>query len=549
MEGIKITFSKLKIKEFKGIDNFEIEFNDKLTNIIGENGTGKTTILDALYWVFYGKNSYGKSKFDIQPLDSDNQIIPNKTPFVEIQLSVDDESVILSKKLSKVCEYYYDEHEMKATEYAEKVNAIVSEKLFSVLINPVFFGDNYTWQEQKSIILDNFEVENTVIQEEKYSEIKKDIITYGYESTLNKYDKKFKDQEKALIGYNSNKEYILKNLEGKTIDSNKDELSKQLLAQRDRIKQLEDTKVTLISLEKDLNDINNSINVDKSKFENNLLNQKSEIQREIANKKSNKDNLVREYKEKNAQLKLIPDTCVYCGNKIDADTIEKQKNDIKSTLDTVINDGNLLADQIKTLEIQIENLNNQYVPSVDLSEKKNNIEERTKSLQKEFNDDLYAEIRNEIDVLEKQISGYDSIIKFQNDLQEVSVSIIEATKLKEEAEIMVELIKKYNQKYSELVANKLNGLLKNVKINIFNIQKNGDIKETFEITMGGVPYSGLNSAGKITAGVELIQLINKSLNINFPIVIDNKESITRDFDVENQLIALHVVKGAELGGI
>ena len=228
MKFINITFSKLIIKDFKGIENFEINFDERVTDLKGENGTGKTTILDAIYWVFFGKNSLGKSKFDIQPIDSNNQIVPKKTPFVELHLMIDGEPTILCKKLAKTCEYYYDEHEMKATEYAEKVSSIVSEKLFSVLINPVFFGDNYTWQEQKALILDNFEVENTVIQEKKYASIKKDITAYGYESTLNKYDKKFKEYDKALIGHKSTKEYILNNLEGKSVDSDKDELSKNL---------------------------------------------------------------------------------------------------------------------------------------------------------------------------------------------------------------------------------------------------------------------------------------------------------------------------------
>jgi exonuclease SbcC len=544
---INITFSRLKIIDFKGIENFEIAFDNKTTNLIGENGTGKTTILDAIYWVFFGKNSLGKSKFDIQPIDSNNQVIPNKTPLVELQLMIDGEPVTLCKKLAKTCEYYYDEHEMKATEYAEKVSNIVSEKLFSVLINPVFFGDNYTWQEQKSLILDNFEVENTVIQEKKYAGIKKDITTYGYESTLNKYDKKFKEYDKTLIEKKSNKEYILKNLEGKSVDVSKDELSKKLETLRDMIKQLEDSKVNLISLERDLNDTNNSIAIAKNRFDNNLMNQKNDIQRDIRNKESDKDNLLKRYKEKNAQLKTISDTCVYCGNKIDKAVVEKQKSDINAELKKIIDDGNLLADQIKTLKIQLDNLNNEYIPAKELTEKKFQIEENIKKLKSNFDDETYGEIRAEITIVESLISGYDSIIKFQDDLNSVTNIINETTKLKEAAEIMIELVKKYNQEYSKLVADKLNSLLKNVKINTFNIQKNGEVKETFEITMYGVPYNSLNSAGKIIAGVELIQLINKALNINFPIVIDNKESITKIFDVENQLITLSVVEGAVLG--
>ena len=170
-----------------------------------------------------------------------------------------------------------------------------------------------------------------------------------------------------------------------------------------------------------------------------------------------------------------------------------------------------------------------------------------KKLKSNFDDESYVEFRNEITTLENQISGYDSIVKFQDDLKRVNSDIEKTTISKEDAEIMIELIKKYNQEYSKLVADNLNSLLKNVKINTFNVQKNGDVKETFEITMYGVPYNSLNSAGKIIAGVELIQLINKALDINFPIVIDNKESITKKFDVENQLITLSVVEGAILG--
>ena len=513
MKFINITFSKLTIRDFKGIGNFEINFDDKTTNLIGENGTGKTTILDAIYWVFFGKNSLGKSKFDIQPLDSDNQIIPNKTPFVELQLTVDEESVTLCKKLAKACEYYYDGHEMKATEYVERVKEIVSEKLFSVLINPVFFGDNYTWQEQKAIILDNFEVENTVIKKKKYAGIKKDITTYGYESTLNKYDKKFKEHEKTLIGLRSNKEYILNNLEGKSVDDSKDELSKKLEILKDRIKQLEDSKVNLISLEKDLNDINNKIVVDKNKFYNKLENQKSDIQRTIKNKQSGKDNLLKKYKAKNVQLKSVTDTCAYCGSKIDKKIIDTQIADINKELKQIIEEGNSLADQIKTLQIQLENLNSNYTPSEALTKQKKQIEANIEKLKDNFDDETYEEIRGEIATIEGQIAGYDSIIKFQNDLQNTISDIEENTKLKEDAEIMIGLIKKYNQEYSRLVADKLNSLLKNVKINTFNMQKNGDVKETFEITMYGVPYNSLNSAGKIIAGVELIQLINKALDI------------------------------------
>ena len=39
----------LYIKKFKGLSDFSIDFNDNVTVIIGENGTGKTTILETIY--------------------------------------------------------------------------------------------------------------------------------------------------------------------------------------------------------------------------------------------------------------------------------------------------------------------------------------------------------------------------------------------------------------------------------------------------------------------------------------------------------------------
>jgi predicted ATPase len=41
----------LQIKKFKGLKDFNLEFNDDLTVLIGENGTGKTTILDTIFYL------------------------------------------------------------------------------------------------------------------------------------------------------------------------------------------------------------------------------------------------------------------------------------------------------------------------------------------------------------------------------------------------------------------------------------------------------------------------------------------------------------------
>ncbi|MGP1544449.1 MAG: DNA replication/repair protein RecF [Candidatus Fimenecus sp.] len=51
-----MVISSLKIKDFRNYENAEIKFDEKLNIILGENGQGKTSILEAIYI-----NSFGKS--------------------------------------------------------------------------------------------------------------------------------------------------------------------------------------------------------------------------------------------------------------------------------------------------------------------------------------------------------------------------------------------------------------------------------------------------------------------------------------------------------
>ena len=50
---MEIKLMKMKIKNFKGIKELEINFEGKNTNIYGANATGKTTVFDAFKWLFF----------------------------------------------------------------------------------------------------------------------------------------------------------------------------------------------------------------------------------------------------------------------------------------------------------------------------------------------------------------------------------------------------------------------------------------------------------------------------------------------------------------
>lgn len=78
----QVRIKKLSVENFKGLRNFSIDFDDKLTRIIGSNGTGKTTLHDAYLWLLMGMDSGNRKSFSVQPLDESSETIHHLTTSV-----------------------------------------------------------------------------------------------------------------------------------------------------------------------------------------------------------------------------------------------------------------------------------------------------------------------------------------------------------------------------------------------------------------------------------------------------------------------------------
>ena len=72
---MKLIIESLKIRNFKGIREQDITFDPVETSICGENGTGKTTVVDAFNWLLFEKDSQGRTQFEIKTLKEDGQAI------------------------------------------------------------------------------------------------------------------------------------------------------------------------------------------------------------------------------------------------------------------------------------------------------------------------------------------------------------------------------------------------------------------------------------------------------------------------------------------
>ncbi|MBD5218073.1 MAG: AAA family ATPase [Bacteroidales bacterium] len=98
----------------------------------------------------------------------------------------------------------------------------------------------------------------------------------------------------------------------------------------------------------------------------------------------------------------------------------------------------------------------------------------------------------------------------------------------------------------EELETKVNALFSFVTFTMFDHRINGALKPMCECTVAGVPYSDLNNADRINAGLDIINAICRHRGIYAPCFIDNAESINEVLPMHSQRIDLIVSTDNEL---
>jgi DNA repair exonuclease SbcCD ATPase subunit len=166
----RVTIREITLVNFKGIKSLNIKFGQDETEIRGANKTGKSTIMDAFNWVLFGKNAFGDSdsKFGIKTNDTEGNIIPKIDHEVTAVFDIDGQTVELRRILSEdwvtprgkeepelkgnSTAYFYNGVPLKESEYKGKINEIISEDLFRMITNPLYFP-RLDWQVQREMLL------------------------------------------------------------------------------------------------------------------------------------------------------------------------------------------------------------------------------------------------------------------------------------------------------------------------------------------------------------------------------------------------------------
>lgn len=107
-------------------------------------------------------------------------------------------------------------------------------------------------------------------------------------------------------------------------------------------------------------------------------------------------------------------------------------------------------------------------------------------------------------------------------------------------------IDELNKARMDEVERRVNSKFQNVRFRMFEPQLNGGETPTCIAMVDGVKYSDLNTAGKINAGLDIINTLCLYHGVSAPVFIDNAESVNNIFPITSQLIKLRVSSDKEL---
>ncbi len=643
----EIKLVKMTILNFKGVKSLTINFHPIENTIAGENGTGKTTVLDAFLWCLFGKDSTDRAdiNFNIKTLDKEGKPILNIEHEVTIVLSVSGRGEVTLKRcyrekwgvsanvgklLGHFTEFYLNDVKLGTKkEYESEISSIISEDLFRMITNPLYFP-SLPVETQKGMLLDmagdvsdqdiaSLKPEYlellSMISGRSLSQFKREISAKkaavkdeiaGIPGRIDEVNRAIPETEdwKTLEKELKQKQVNLQEIDNQLLDKSKsvqaDYERKSGIQKQIGNKRLERTQIEN-RIQNEANEANNKARAAIRDLDykiqstttdiSNLNNQVQTINSQIATIDNELSVLRGKYKEINAEQLNIPEgefICPTCKRPLEVADIEAKQNELQANFNQrkserlqdnqkegkgKVSRKEELQKQKDALLSKITDLENQFST---LKGQKQYQEENLPAAQDANSlvkaDENWIKLGNEITDLENQLN-VESIPVEDSELQESKrLLLIDIDQLKNRL-AKRDLIDKSNKRINELediraknnqalsdlekiefiatdfqkakdneLMNRINGMFKLVSFSFISEQLNGNEKITCVCTVDGTPYPDVNNAGKINAGLDIINAICKSKGIAAPIFIDNRESVNDLLPTLSQIINLSVSK-------
>lgn len=487
--------STLKMIGFKKhVEPMTMIFTDQ-TELSGKNGSGKSTTAEAITFVLFGTDAAG-GKFEPANLQTGGDVK------VSIDVEVEGSEVKLERRITNgKNQTFINEAPVTATEFKAYTDGLFVKEIFLTLFNPNYFAGLH-WKTQRELMMQ-------YVEQPLNADVLKEMppVMAG-------------PLEEAL------KQMELDKLEGKHKLKSK-EAEDRLIQLRGVIETYEKTSSTAggvdtKALEERLDELklNIQINQEQNRAYNETTAQHNSLRREIDQvivRINEQKNLV------NALNQVGEMICKTCGQDLPEDKAQQAEQHRLEEVEAAKAKGKELVAKRNSLIAEMDALTIPDKP------------EPVGSLQDEAMD------------LREQIAAHKSR-DFSKEIEEAKEEQQTVIKAKKESIGLLDAIADFRIKKTEITVRSVNRLFDRLTVKLFEQQKNGEQKPTFEIEYDGKPYRLLSTAERILAGLEVrnaFTTLTEDTDVQIPpCFVDNVESISQDIKgkVAGQLIMARVTE-------
>lgn len=527
---MKINFKHICIDNFKNIEHLETELCNK-TFIYGANETGKTSFADAIFWCLTGKNSLGDSQFHFIPIWKSNV-----SPSVTIDIEIDDGKTVKPVTLSRIYEakfnkskeftglyqtvYFINKLKVGPREFDKWVEEhICSSEIFRLIYDVRYFTENIStsgrerpWEAQRRLL---FGISN----------VPEDIVF----ASMAKNKKRFELLLNGLSRYDNASQYLsfLKS-EEKRIENELQQYNVKLETMRAMYSEVNepnaDSKIELIRNE--INEKLKGYREEQSEYLkkwDTLVKQKNNLYSQYLDIDARSKKAISDVSSAKEACEGISIYCPACGQYMPSERIETQRNELQNRITELENERISLEekrDEIKGKLIKVQK---------KLSELK----------QPEAHENGIKELQDQITILSQETAKLAVNRKIKKDSNEIKEKTKKLLDERAENTRLLDLCKDFIDVKCKYTEKKVNDLFDGIEFKMFRKNKtNDEIRECCDIFWNGIPYESLSYSTKFIVSMKIALGFQNFYGIEFPIIIDNAESIDVGQDIPVQTIFL-----------
>ena len=550
---MKIAIDYIRIKNFKGIESFLLKLGGESATVTGENGTGKTTLADAWFWLMTGSNLDQKSNFNVISLAADGVPVDKLDASVEAGIWLGSRNLKFKKVYKQkwfkkagsiepvfggyTTEHFIDDEPMSMGAYLAQCNEIIDPQIFRSLSDPLYFCGRSDTKWRRDIL---FDLCGTITDDQiydlytKFKPIQIEVTAKG--TTHTAYRKICKKKQKdlqtqlnelpAMIRALKESAPDISGLDEAELRKQLDEIDTKISDQKNDIDRIKRQK-RIALLESELVEVETQAKKELAELTNGndgndankLYYEMDQNQRDYENLEyrlkeliKKREQLIEHWKHLNSKIFKPSIHCYACGQELPEDQVALQKHKFNQEkadeLKAINKDGQKTKTEIDALQEMLDDLskrNKDLKKQLDndedvLNEKKEQIEtelsQKQEAIQKQIIE-LQSVKDDEIDYsLEDQRSKIQSLLLDITLVDKIDRQIAKYTENQKKFAAEYETLEKdlylldeFDRLKTEEIEKTVNSKFDLTDWKLFEQMQNGNIRDICEPLFNGVPFS------------------------------------------------------------